>query len=200
MRIPGETDSSCCPRQDGGSGRLLIEVLPRDEWTSKNYNEKALTERVQQLATMRQMSVAYTVPGMLGSMRRHMQAQARELEREKERAKQLEANRLTGSGAAPLRTSVVSFAQDDIAPVREGAPPATEKNDCMFSGQIHVSPALTGCASVTGAGSSRPDKAALIAAKIIERCKEPGEVSALLGILETEPREQWATLLARRQS
>jgi hypothetical protein len=39
----------------------------------------------------------------------------------------------------------------------------------------------------------------MIAAKIIERCKEPDEVSALLGILESEPREQWATLLARRQ-
>jgi hypothetical protein len=175
-------------------------VLPRDEWTSRNYNEKALTERVKQLAAMRQMSVAYTAPGMLGSMQRYLQAQARELEREQERAKQLEVQRLTGSGAAPLRRSTVSFAEHEAAPVGAGAASAAEQNDRMaVVGHVHVSPASAGSASVTGAGASTADKAAMIAAKIIERCKEPDEVSALLGILESEPREQWATLLARRQ-
>ena len=42
------------------------------------------------------------------------------------------------------------------------------------------------------------DVPGMLAAKILERCREPEEVTALLNILETEPRENWATMLAPR--
>ena len=53
--------------------------------------------------------------------------------------------------------------------------------------------------AVTGAGDgSGVDVAGMLAGKILERCRDPREVTALLNILETEPRENWPTLLARR--
>lgn len=204
MHTLSESGRSCCLRQDGGSGRLLMEVLPRDEWTSRNYNEEALSARVQQLSYMRQMSVAYTTPGMLGSVQRHSQAQAREIEREQKRAQQLESTRQVGSDAESLCSSTVRFAQDEAASAGTEAM-LTDKTDLTVDVEdTDISPAdttATGIAKICGSsGAARTvDKAAMIAAKILERCKEPAEVSALLEILETEPREHWATLLARRQ-
>ena len=200
---PSGTDCFCCPLQDDGSGRLLMEVLPRDEWTSRNYNEEALSDRVQQLSYMRQLSVAYTTPGMLGSLQRHSQAQAREMEREQKRVHQLELKRLAGLDAESLRTSTVRFARDEAATAGTEAAVTAKTGHTIEVEDTDVSPtAITaiGSAHVRGSSSTARtnDKAAMIAAKILERCKEPAEVTALLEILETEPREQWATLLARR--
>ena len=106
-----------------------MEVLPRDEWTSRNYNEKALTDRVQQLSYMRQLSVSYTAPGMLGSRQRQLQAQARELEREQERMKRPETMGLTGACTESPRGSTVTFTQDDAHKVETDDAEFTKRDE-----------------------------------------------------------------------
>ena len=105
-----------------------MEVLPRDEWTSRSSNEKALTDRVQQLSYMRQLSVSYTAPGMLGSRQRQLRAQARELEREQERMKRPETIGLTGASTERPRGSTVTFTGDDAHKV--GIRSTAEKGAC----------------------------------------------------------------------
>eukprot|EP01043_Picozoa_sp_COSAG02_P039339 COSAG02_NODE_3099_length_7378_cov_3.046984_6_plen_127_part_00 len=125
------------------------------------------------------------------------------MEREQKRVHQMEVKRLAGLDAESLRTSTVRFARGEAAPA--GTEPAlTDKIGLTVEVEdTDVSPTATiakGSAHVRGSSSATRtvDKAAMIAAKILQRCKEPAEVTALLEILETEPREQWATLLARR--
>lgn len=165
-----------------------MEVLPRDEWTSRNYNEKALADRVHQLSHMRKMAASYTVPGMLGSMQRQLQAQARELEREQARAKHPKVEKLIGMDERPLGT------------VKSTPGGPCEVDTEVDGGRNHTIEGLvpTTVNARASAGTDTVDKAAMVAVKILERCKEPAEVSALLQILETEPRHHWATLLARR--
>ena len=173
-----------------------MEVLPRDEWTSRNSNELALAERVQQLSYMRQLSVAYTTPGMLGNMQRQMKAQQAR-ERHEERAKQLEMMKLTGSDEATMRKTAVSFAEKENS--------LGEQDEINANNNVHVEEdfARASISPAANVGVSNDngtvDKAAMVAAKILQRCNEPEEVNSLLEILESEPRNQWATLLARRQ-
>lgn len=173
-----------------------MDILPRDEWTSRNSNELALSERVQQLSYMRQLSVAYTTPGMLGNMQRQMKAQQAR-ERHEVRAKQLETMKLTGSDEATKRKAAVSFAEKENS--------LEEQDEINTNNNAHVEEdfADASISPTANVGVSKHngtvDKPAMVAAKILERCNDPEEVNALLEILESEPRDQWATLLARRQ-
>jgi Ca2+-binding EF-hand superfamily protein len=204
-------------RAGDGSGRLLLEVLPRDEWTSRNYNELALTNRVEQLTSMRAMAVSYTAPGMLGAMQLQAQARERELRHSREqvladadRQATLEAEGGSGSPpplpvSLPVRSGKVAFENDEDSGGDDSLARRREHRSQNQQGEQRSEGGGRGGQNGGGnnasaAGSADAlDKAALLASKILQRCKEPEEVTALLSILETEPREQWATLLARRQ-
>jgi len=142
-------------RTDGGTGRLLLEVLPRDEWTSKIAIESALASRVAQLAAMRRLAAGHTTPGLLGAV---------------EAAKHRPARPAT-AGAA-----------------REGQ---GDDGSAEGAGGDEAEPG-------EGRGGSGTDVPGMLAKHALERCKDAREAEALLSILEREPREQWASLLARQ--